>query len=260
MLLLATLKTLQLWQIPKVRQWSLRPRDRHARRYPTPPRDESESVRQYARISGWQGAKQSLSVVATPAKKDHPLTGTDLHTRTDLPEALRVLLKELPRSGWDSHPKYSGLIRFWLDRHMMFRSLLERMGTDVEHVLDKSIAPAEYARRLSRLGGTFINELHGHHQIEDAHYFPFLEKLDTRVSRGFVILDKDHHALDAVLARFTGRANDVLQGVGGKRFIDLSAAMKSEIDGFETLLNRHLTDEEDLIVPVLLKYAPPSLS
>jgi hypothetical protein len=33
--------------------------------------------------------------------------------------------------------------------------------------------------------------------------------------------------------------------------------MKQRLDAFKPMLNRHLIDEEELVVPVLLKYAPP---
>lgn len=54
----------------------------------------------------------------------------DLDLRTGLPDALRVLLKEFPRDGWDDHPGIEGLVRFWLDRHMMFRRIIARLILD----------------------------------------------------------------------------------------------------------------------------------
>jgi len=33
--------------------------------------------------------------------------------------------------------------------------------------------------------------------------------------------------------------------------------MKGRLDAFRPMLNRHLVDEEELVVPVLLKYDPP---
>ena len=46
-----------------------------------------------------------------------------LGVRAGLPDALRVLLADYPREGWESHPHFTGLVRFWLDRHLMFRPL-----------------------------------------------------------------------------------------------------------------------------------------
>lgn len=180
-----------------------------------------------------------------------------LEQRTGLPDALRTLIKAYPRHGWEENPNYSQLIAFWLDRHMMFRNLLDQLDTDAKAMLDKSLPQDRYKRSLSRYGGMLINELHGHHQIEDAHYFPAMAQLDQGIARGFDILDADHHSLDAILSDLTAGANAVLQHQGSDAgVIDATAAMKAKLDAFRPFLNRHLIDEEELVVPVLLKYAP----
>ncbi len=178
--------------------------------------------------------------------------------RAALPDALRELIRAYPRAGWERNENYSQLIAFWLDRHMMFRRLLDQLEGDVKTMLDGNDDPVSYKRKLSRFGGMLINELHGHHHIEDAQYFPIMAKLDQGVARGFDILDADHQDLDGILSDLATTANAVLQHTGPKAgFTDVTAAMKRRLDAFKPLLNRHLIDEEELVVPVLLKYAPP---
>ena len=185
-------------------------------------------------------------------------TPTSLSERVGLPDAMRSLVKEYPRSGWERNANYSHLIAFWLDRHLMFRKLLDQLDTDVKAVLDGNDAQDGYKRKLSRFGGMLINQLHGHHQIEDAQYFPVMSQLDKSAARGFDILDADHHSLDGILADLADTANAVLQYQGKQAgFIDTTAAMKGRLDAFRPMLNRHLVDEEELVVPVLLKYDPP---
>ena len=76
-----------------------------------------------------------------------------------------------------------------------------------------------------------------------------------RISRGFDILDADHHALDEFLASFVSSANAVLQASGPRDALqDNAGAFQSELARLEKLLNRHLVDEEELVVPVLLRY------
>lgn len=177
-----------------------------------------------------------------------------LETRTGLPDALRVLLNEVPRHAWESHPNFGGMVQFWLERHLMFRQLMAQLTTDSEALIDRRAGMDSYAPRLSRFGGFFLNQLHGHHQIEDVHYFPQLAALDRRIERGFGILDADHHALHDHLDAFANGANAVLS-----RQADEAAAREAVGDfhallgRFHHMLERHLTDEEDLVVPVILK-------
>ena len=181
-----------------------------------------------------------------------------LTNRKQLPDALRVLLHEFPHQAWADHPNYSQLIAFWLDRHLMFRQLTEALSSDADLALDKAIEPDGYGRRLAHLGGMLISELQGHHQIEDKHYFPTLATLDQRVRAGFELLDRDHHDLDDLLAGLSNSAHTVLRSTptGNISFRDAVAGFRRQLKAFEPLLHRHLVDEEELVVPVLLKYAP----
>jgi len=178
--------------------------------------------------------------------------------RTGLPDALRVLLREYPRAGWEAHPNFDGLTRFWLERHLMFRELLARLSKDSEAFLDRRAAPEAFGGRLARLGGLFLNELHGHHQIEDHHYFPVLAAQDRRLADGFALRDADHHALDGRLDALAGAANAVLRALPGPAPAarDAAGALHAALDRFGGTLERHLEDEEDPVVPVILKYAP----
>lgn len=185
----------------------------------------------------------------------------DLATRPGLPEALQVLLQDYPRLGWESHPHFSGLVQFWLERHMMFRQILGTLQTDVQQGLDRNIEAQQYAARLGRLGSMLVGQLQGHHQIEDHHYFPVLAKLDARITPGFDILDKDHHAMGGLLNRFAGAANGVLGAVSdADQFQDQAGDFLGELATFQRMLDRHLNDEEELIVPVILNNGGAGLS
>ncbi|MEW9921146.1 hemerythrin domain-containing protein [Marimonas sp. MJW-29] len=168
-----------------------------------------------------------------------------LHQRKALPDALRVLAEQYPRAQWEGHPNFGEMIQFWMQRHLMFRQLMQLLREDAQGLLDKKMPFETYAQRLSHYGGTFLNQLHGHHQIEDAHYFPQLVQLDPRLERGFELLETDHEAIDPLLHDFAGAANAVLQGGEAGAFL-------RKIEGFEKLLDRHLVDEEDIVVPVVL--------
>jgi hypothetical protein len=180
-----------------------------------------------------------------------------LEHREGLPEALKVLLREHPRPLWQSHRNFDGLTRFWLERHLMFRELTGRLSGETESFLDGGSDARLYGSRMSRLAGFLLNELHGHHHVEDQHYFPVLSGLDPRLERGFELLDADHHALDGHLHGLAEAANTALRAIqSGPGARDAAGALQARLGGFGRFLDRHLTDEEDLVVPVILKHAP----
>ncbi|MEO1733749.1 MAG: hemerythrin domain-containing protein [Pseudomonadota bacterium] len=170
-----------------------------------------------------------------------------LHTRAGLPPALRALVEEFPRDGWERHVHFNGMVQFWMERHMMFRRLVDIMQADLQALEDQNMAFETYAPRLSRLGSTLLNELHGHHHIEDTHYFPELIRLDTGIERAFDLLESDHQAMDELLHGMAEGANAVLNGGGS------AVAFQERLTHFSSLLDRHLTDEEEIVVPVVLK-------
>jgi hypothetical protein len=79
------------------------------------------------------------------------MTDFDITTRSGLPEALQVLLVARPRDGWTGDPGFDGLARFWMERHMMFRELLDRLQADARGFVDGQADPQAYARH-ARLG------------------------------------------------------------------------------------------------------------
>ncbi|MGS4945924.1 hemerythrin domain-containing protein [Meridianimarinicoccus sp. RP-17] len=177
---------------------------------------------------------------------DDPLA---LGIRTGLPDALRVLADELPRAGWESHPGFAGLAQFWMERHLLFRRLMDALQTDAEARLDGGMSAQDHAARVQRLGGMLVGTLHEHHGVEDAVYFPQMQGMEPRLLRGFEMLDRDHHALDDWLARFTTAANTAIRQPDR----DAVGAFHGELARFAPLLSRHLEDEEDLVVPVILR-------
>lgn len=177
----------------------------------------------------------------------------DLEHRTGLPDALRVLAETLPREDWERHPNFDGLTRFWMERHLMFRDLVARLSEGAEARLDGRIEPGRHAAETSRYAGFLLSQLHGHHQIEDHHYFPVLRDRDPRIAAGFDLLDADHHALDGILNGFVEQANAAIRGIDGDDPRRDAAALHAGLAGLERMIERHLTDEEDLIVPVILR-------
>jgi hypothetical protein len=177
-----------------------------------------------------------------------------LASRTALPAEFRLILAELPRAGWPSHRDFNGLAAFWLDRHLGFRRMLGRLTEDAQARIDRKLAPDDHAGRLSRTGSILLSELIGHHQIEDDAYFPKLARLEPRIARGFEMLDADHHALHALIDGFATTANAALSARTEAAQREKVASFLTHLQEFDRQLGRHLDDEEDLIVPVVLKH------
>lgn len=180
-----------------------------------------------------------------------------LTSRSGLPEELRLLADKYPRDMWQGHANFSELTAFWLDRHGMFRELKARLITDSQSFLDGGADPMRFASGLSRLTGFFLENLHGHHSIEDHHYFPQLAPLDPRIARAFELLDGDHHALHDHLNALADATNAVLRPAQeGAALIDPTAKLLTVQEALSGFLERHLLDEEDVVVPLILEYGP----
>ncbi len=181
------------------------------------------------------------------------LPSLDLTRRAGLPEALRLLAERYPRPEWEGHSNFGELVRFWMERHVMFRDLMARLTGEAQGFIDGKTEVNAYAPRLSRLGGIFLNQLHGHHQIEDTHYFPQLIGLEPRISAAFDLLEADHAVIDPMLQDFAAGANRVLQAPDGAAAREAAGAFHGELERFGKLLHRHLEDEEEIVVPVILE-------
>jgi iron-sulfur cluster repair protein YtfE (RIC family) len=176
-----------------------------------------------------------------------------IETRKGLPAHLRVLADRYPRAEWRGHMNFNDLTSFWLERHLMFRQVLDKVIGDTQAHLDGKAT--RYGPELSRYTGFFLNQLHGHHQIEDQHYFPQFMAMDARLEQAFEILDADHHALDHHLNSLADHTNLVLRALQqGQTARDEAGRLLAAQEGFKTFLDRHLMDEEEIIVPIVLEY------
>lgn len=177
-----------------------------------------------------------------------------LGARDGLPETLRALVAALPAEAWAAHPGFGGLTQFWLERHAAFRQSLEMIAVDARASVAGEMTATDYAPRLYRGASTLLGDLHGHHSIEDAHYFPQLRQLEPSVAHGFDLLEADHTDLDARLHGFADEVNGVLQAAqAGTLGAAQTEPFTATVDDFQRMLDRHLVDEEEIVIPALLK-------
>ena len=138
----------------------------------------------------------------------------------------------------------------------MFRELIKRIKESSLSKIDNRETERSEAE-LGRYSGFFLQQLHGHHTIEDQHFFPKLSKLDARLDRAFEILDSDHEELHFYINQFGEITNLVLMNCRDKdQGRDNINHMFENHVNFEKFLHRHLMDEEEIIVPLILEYDP----
>ena len=138
-----------------------------------------------------------------------------LARRSDWPEDLRVLLARYPREEWDSHANLGDMARFWLSRHTMFRELSGSIGHITAQFRAGHLPAGEFARQFVPRLQFMLDQLNVHHQIEDLHYFPIFREADARLTRGFEVLEGDHHHIHSDMARTAETANALLQALQG---------------------------------------------
>ncbi len=175
---------------------------------------------------------------------------------TGMPTEMQVLLDAYPRDTWSAHPGFRQKTKNWLGAHNMFRQLGEIIRVETEKFLDKSRDADEFTARLAHYGDMMVRNLHGHHGWEDHSYFPELMAADPRFELGLEILEKDHQELDVVLDSFSKSANHVIQLADHdpKQALNEAGKLHTIATTIEAFLKRHLSDEEELAVPIILHH------
>ena len=187
-----------------------------------------------------------------PETRDVP--GLDIDSRTGWPDELRVLLEKYPRDSWRSRP--SPVAQFWLDKHDWFRHQCSALKSAGDDYREGRSDPMTFVTWLAPRLQNFIAHLHGHHQVEDYHYFPAFRAAEQRLAPGFDALAADHELLHGGISDIVATVNAFIEAAragdatdatrhAGDRYLASSEQM------FRRLL-RHLNDEEDLIIPVML--------
>jgi iron-sulfur cluster repair protein YtfE (RIC family) len=179
-----------------------------------------------------------------------------LDERGDWPAALEVLLERHPRSTWPAGA--SAEAHFWLSVHEGFRRQCAALQAATDAYRGGTTTAHAYAALAAPLLRALLMHLAGHHQVEDFHYFPLLRAAVPRIAPAFASLEADHVRLQATSAAAERALQDLLSVVradaadaaaqrhAAERYRAASEALCSG-------LHRHLVDEEDIVIPLLLE-------
>ena len=177
-----------------------------------------------------------------------------LDTRTCWPADLRLLADRYPREVWEGHANLGSMAQFWLQRHDMFREIAGAL-TDATTAFREGTATVQDFRAWfpPRLQ-FFLQQLNAHHQVEDLHYFPVFQAAEAKLAHGFTVLEADHETIHESIAATVETANTFLRAA-----VNEADALRAAGDAYTAAsgkligqLTRHLGDEEDLIIPLIL--------
>lgn len=188
---------------------------------------------------------------ALRAERARPVN--DFDRRDGWSKQLAFLLERHPRPTWPA--RHSPTAEFWLSVH-------ERLRRDCAGIRAAGDEHGSAPPRLAVVAAPRLHGLvaatHGHHQIEDFQYFPAFRRAEPRLARGFDLLERDHAELrcdiDAALAALVElqaaaeRSQEpATPRFAAERYIRAAAALCNS-------LLKHLDDEEDLVVPLLIEH------
>jgi len=179
----------------------------------------------------------------------------DLDHRQDLPSEWLFLLEAFPRDQWLAHGNLGPLTEFWLNRHDGFRNHGNTLIAMLRQFREGQIPPQRFAGMFAPQLQHFLSELHNHHMIEDHHYFPVFMEAEKRLLPGFELLESDHEQIHQRIEAVVDSANTLLTRLQSEdkdailRATDEYAAVSNAL---LMGLKQHLSDEEDLIVPIIL--------
>ncbi len=181
--------------------------------------------------------------------------------RNCIADPLRAAMFELPREKWHAHPRMGGEAAFWLQIH---EGLLGASSTLADWAqqflgLDDVETMALAAPRLRRLGVDLTHHAHGHHHIEDHHFFPAFLRMFPQLQHPLEMLDGDHkvlgevlHDLETALASFpaaaSGSDRERREAWRNSAGLLLPAAQR-----LDRLFIRHIGDEEEICIPAMLR-------
>lgn len=187
--------------------------------------------------------------------------GLALQSRSGIPASIAYLRDAHPAEQWSHHANFGALAAFWQEVH----GELRREGMGLRALMDgfreSRLSLPDFQRAFAAMLGNHLNHLNQHHQIEDRLYFPRFRLLDPRMVAGFDLLERDHGLIHHQLEATAASANRLLAALGDEASLRYSAA-DAYVDDAEKLLrllDRHLADEEDLVIPALLEHGEDSL-
>ncbi|WP_299188965.1 hemerythrin domain-containing protein [uncultured Psychrobacter sp.] len=158
------------------------------------------------------------------------------------------LFNKLPPDQWFS-ADYAYKTSGWLKVHTNIRKR-QRILTQISVGYQSGEYDwSEYRSQILKRNNMHILKLHQHHGVEDEGFFPEFIRMYPQLQAGFEILGRDHVRLDALLDKLQVQ-NDILARSEAEDKALAEQLHQTLVDA-TNLLAQHLSDEEDLVIPIL---------
>lgn len=205
-------------------------------------------------------AKQESGTAHMSGKFVYKSTENHVLTREGISQALRKTLFEIPREQWAQTPGFHEEPQFWLHIH---QGLLQASATLPEHCEallnnpDMDPEGGEF-RGIFEFSSQLVHHAHQHHHIEDSHFFPLFAQRFPALIHPLTLLDGDHRVLSEVLDDMEKAANLMRAELAEPSksvhtWQKLTENMLAAATSLDTLFRRHISDEEEICIPIMLK-------
>lgn len=184
----------------------------------------------------------------TIANKEMPVQIAPRHSDSRLESEWLFLYEKLPANHWyDS--EYAYKTSGWLNIHTGIRErqrILRQLSAEYQM---GALNWANYRSQVLPRISQHVFKLNQHHSIEDRSYFPDFVSMYPQLKAGFEILERDHVRLDALLHELQTLNNLLVRQENEDKA--LAEQIHNALIASSGLLSSHLSDEEDLVIPIL---------
>jgi len=155
--------------------------------------------------------------------------------------------------------KLFGEARFWTHIH---RELLGGSAALPAYCMQMLEAPKGFdaqssGQKLAAIASQLVSHAHGHHHIEDEHFFPvFLQRFPS-LADPIDLLENDHGILGETLDTMERAIANLTATVRGEKvqhseLMRATEALHAAASDLDRLFVRHIGDEEEICLPVLM--------
>ncbi|MEC9342788.1 MAG: hemerythrin domain-containing protein [Pseudomonadota bacterium] len=190
---------------------------------------------------------------------DHPENHVEYRSAISAP--LRAAMFDIPREQWSAYPQFRGEAEFWTQIHEGLLNASATLPAWLKQFMEagdegqmRALAP-----RIAGLGGQLVHHAHGHHHIEDHHFFPAFLRLFPQLEHPLEMLDGDHKVLTEVLDDLEAAVKAFPVAPQGsdrqmrEAWLKGASVLLPAAERLDALFIRHIGDEEEICIPAMLK-------